>query len=143
MRRRFKYFGISSLLIFSFKLNPKETSKLFCSYSELLFLKTAYQKMTEKEKYDIILKIKDRFSKEKEVSKVIIFGSFLKMENPNDIDIAVFQDSNEMFLKLSLKYRKLIRDIAERISLDIVPVKLNPTGVFLDEINNGEIIYER
>lgn len=99
--------------------------------------------MTEKEKYDIILKIKDRFSKEKEVSKVIIFGSFLKKENPNDIDIAVFQDSKEVYLKLSLKYRKLIRDIAKQIPLDIIPIKQNTTGGFLNEINHGEIIYER
>ncbi|MCF6333098.1 MAG: nucleotidyltransferase domain-containing protein [Draconibacterium sp.] len=99
--------------------------------------------MTEEEKIDIKVKLKEVLSKEKEVSKIIVFGSFLKMKNPNDIDIAIFQDSKEVYLKLSMKYRKLTRQIAKIIPLDIVPLKNNSTGIFLSEINNGEIIYER
>ncbi|MBT3385168.1 MAG: nucleotidyltransferase domain-containing protein [Prolixibacteraceae bacterium] len=99
--------------------------------------------MTEEEKTNIKLKLKEALSKEKEVSKIIIFGSFLKIKNPNDIDIAIFQDSKEVYFKLSLKYRKLTRQIANIIPLDIIPLKNNSKGMFMSEINLGETIYER
>ena len=60
-----------------------------------------------------------------------------------DIDIAVFQNSNEKYLALSLKYRKLVRDISKILPVDIVPLRANAKGTFLDEIEVGEIIYER
>jgi hypothetical protein len=67
----------------------------------------------------------------------------LKSKNPNDIDVAVFQNSQEKYLNLSLKYRKMTRDIAKIIPLDIIPINENSNGVFLNEINYGEVIYEK
>jgi hypothetical protein len=67
-----------------------------------------------------------------EVNKVILFGSFIKSSNPND-----------NFLTLSLKYRKGLRELSKIIPLDIVPIKANANSVFLDEINKGQIVYER
>ena len=72
-----------------------------------------------------------------------MFGSFLNSNNPNDIDIAVFQNSNEKYFDLSLKYRKLIRDISHILPFDILPLKPNAKGTFLSEIELGETIYER
>jgi len=66
---------------------------------------------------------------------VILFGSFIKSSNPNDIDIAIVQNSNDNFLTLSLKYRKVLRELSKIIPLDIVPIKANANGVFLDEID--------
>lgn len=99
--------------------------------------------MTEREKNDIKLQLKDALSNETEISKIIIFGSFLKTKEPNDIDVAIFQDSKEIYLKLAMKYRKLTRDIARILPVDIIPLKNNSSGDFLNEILSGEIIYER
>lgn len=49
--------------------------------------------------------IRERFSSEQEIQKIVLFGSFINSNNPNDIDIAVFQNSNEKYLSLALKYR--------------------------------------
>ncbi len=94
-------------------------------------------------KLNFIATIKDKLSQFKEVNKVILFGSFVKSNNPNDIDIAIVQNSNDNFLTLSLKYRKVLRDLSKMIPLDIVPIKANTTGVFLEEINKGQVVYER
>lgn len=83
-------------------------------------------------------------SREKEINKIVIFGSFIKSENPHDIDIAVYQDSNESYLDLAMKYRKLTRLISQQIPLDIIPIRTNaPHSSFLSEIETGELIYER
>ena len=81
---------------------------------------------------------------EKEIKKIVIFGSFLDSEKPNDIDVAIFQDSKEAYLTLALKYRRLIRDIIQKIPVDIIPIKENfSESSFLTEIEAGELIYER
>ena len=99
--------------------------------------------MNQKERSYIKEKLKESLSNEKEVSKIVVFGSFLKSNQPNDIDVAVFQNSQDKYLNLSLKYRKLTRDIAKIIPLDIIPVNEASNGIFLNEINYGEVIYER
>ncbi len=81
---------------------------------------------------------------EKEIKKIMIFGSFLDSEKPNDIDVAVFQDSKEAYLTLALKYRKLIRETIRKIPVDIIPIRANISeSSFLAEIEAGELIYER
>jgi uncharacterized protein len=82
---------------------------------------------------------------EKEVRKVVIFGSFLKLSEPHDVDVAVFQDSQESYLPLALKYRKLTRSISRRIPLDILPLRHDASAAsfFLEEIKKGEVVYER
>jgi uncharacterized protein len=81
---------------------------------------------------------------EKEVRKIVVFGSFLKSSDPHDLDVAVFQDSSEKYLPLAMKYRKKTRTIARVIPLDIIPLRADARGeVFMDEIIQGEIIYER
>ena len=95
---------------------------------------------------------KDKIKKEiikclkpaKEINKIIIFGSFLSSDEPNDIDIAVFQNSRESYLTLAMKYRKLTRSIARRLPIDIIPIKANASkSSFLSEIEAGELIYEK
>ncbi|NOY78834.1 MAG: nucleotidyltransferase domain-containing protein [Calditrichaeota bacterium] len=101
-------------------------------------------KMTRRKKEEIKKEIKDILSAEKEVERIIIFGSFLNSENPNDIDIAIFQNSQKSYLSLALKYRKLMRMIAKKISLDVIPIRSEPLkSSFLSEIEGGELIYER
>ena len=56
----------------------------------------------------------------------------------------MFQDSNESYLPLALKYRRRIRDVLHRIAVDVIPIRPDPPDVeFLDEIEKGEVIYER
>ena len=96
------------------------------------------------EKNNLKKKIADTLKSQKEIDKIIVFGSFLESESPNDIDLAVFQNSTDNYLTLSLRYRKMIREISKRIPVDIIPLrndKINP--FILTEIENGEVIYER
>jgi uncharacterized protein len=81
---------------------------------------------------------------EREVRKVVVFGSFLTSTAPNDLDVAIFQDSEETYLPLAMKYRRLLRPIADQIPIDVIPVRANgASGPFLAEIQKGEVIYER
>jgi predicted nucleotidyltransferase len=48
---------------------------------------------TSQEKERIKRELAARLSREKEVRKVVVFGSFLTSATPNDLDIAIFQDS--------------------------------------------------
>ena len=52
---------------------------------------------TKEEKNEIKETLASALSVEKEVRQVIVFGSFLSDSNPHDLDIAVFQDSNEKY----------------------------------------------
>ena len=87
--------------------------------------------------------IKKQLQPFEEVHKIIIFGSFFHAKNPNDIDVAVVQDSYSNFLTLSLKYRKALRELSKKIPIDIVPIKENFQGAFAQEIENGQVIYEK
>ena len=100
--------------------------------------------MTPKTKDSIKKEIVQSLKSEKEIKKIMIFGSFLDSEKPNDIDVAVFQDSKEAYLTLALKYRKLIREIIRKIPVDIIPIRENISeSSLLSEIEAGELIYER
>jgi predicted nucleotidyltransferase len=87
--------------------------------------------------------IKNMLANEQEIQRIIVFGSFINSKNPNDIDIAVFQNSKERYLELSMKYRKLVRELITIIPYDIIPIQTNASGSFLSDIEAGEIIYEK
>lgn len=96
---------------------------------------------TTKESY--INFIKSHLKQFPEINKIIIFGSFFDVKNPNDIDVAIIQETNKNFLTLSLKYRKALRTLSKKISLDIIPLKKDFNGYFTQEIEKGRVIYER
>jgi len=77
------------------------------------------------------------------LKKLFLFGSFLSSENPNDIDLAIFQNSNENYLTLSLRYRKLLRKINIPIPVDVIPLINGRSNDFTLEIREGEILFER
>ena len=88
--------------------------------------------------------IVDRLSEFPEVLKVVIFGSFITSDDPHDIDIAVFQNSNESYYPLAMKYRRTLRSVANKIPIDVIPMRKNPIkGPFMQEIERGEVLYER
>lgn len=99
---------------------------------------------TEKQKQLLKRQLIDSLSAESEICRIVIFGSFVNSDNPHDLDIAVFQDSDDKYLPLAMKYRKKIRELARIIPVDIIPLKVGvKDGFFMDEINSGEVIYER
>jgi len=99
---------------------------------------------TEQQKQVLKQRLVSLLKTEEEVCRIIIFGSFVTSDDPHDLDVAVFQDSDEKYLPLAMKYRRKTRDIARLIPMDILPLKANVQGeMFLDEIERGEVIYER
>lgn len=100
--------------------------------------------LSKKEKRQIQRELVDRLKGEPEVRKVVIFGSFPQSDAPNDLDVAIFQDSDETYLPLAMKYRRLLRSVADRIPLDVIPMRSDgPRGWFFDEIERGQVVYER
>lgn len=100
--------------------------------------------LTQPQKDSLKRKLVSCLENEKEICRIVIFGSFLKSSEPHDIDVAVFQDSNEKYLPLAMKYRKKTRAIAHIIPLDIIPLKAEAESeTFMNEISQGEIVYER
>ena len=94
------------------------------------------------DKTELKNKIASSLKDQKEIERIIVFGSFNKSDFPNDIDIAVVQNSSDNYLTLALKYRKLIRNISKEIAVDIFPI-LNKNSFFMNEVALGEVIYER
>jgi uncharacterized protein len=59
-------------------------------------------------------------------------------------DVAVFQESDEGYLPLALKYRRLLRSVAARIPVDVLPLRVQGSaGEFLKEVEQGEVVYVR
>lgn len=83
-------------------------------------------------------------SNEPEIRRVVVFGSFVTSPAPNDLDIAVFQDSQDGYLPLALKYRRLLRPVATRIPVDVIPLRDRfEMGAFLEDVERGEVVYAR
>jgi len=100
--------------------------------------------LTQPQKDSLKKQLVSCLADEAEVRRIVVFGSFLRSPEPHDLDVAVFQDSSEKYLSLALKYRKKTRAIARVIPLDIIPLKIAAAGeTFMDEIAQGEIVYER
>jgi len=82
--------------------------------------------------------------REEEIRRIVIFGSFVRSDCPEDMDVAVFQDSDAPYLDLAMKYRGRTRDVSRQIPLDIIPLRHeSPDFPFMREIESGETVYER
>jgi uncharacterized protein len=98
------------------------------------------RKQKEQLKRDLVSCLKS----DEEIKKIVVFGSFLSNPEPHDMDVAVFQESDQPYLPLALKYRKQTRSVSSRLPLDIIPLKSDaPSDTFLREIEQGETVYER
>jgi hypothetical protein len=43
-----------------------------------------------------------------------------------------------------MKYRRTLRSVANKIPIDVIPMRKNPIkGPFMQEIERGEVLYER
>jgi predicted nucleotidyltransferase len=83
-------------------------------------------------------------SEDKEIKRIVIFGSFVDSSSPEDMDVAIFQDSSEPYLSLAVKYRQQTRPVSRRIPLDIVPLRADVSDdPFLKAVERGETVYEQ
>jgi predicted nucleotidyltransferase len=79
-----------------------------------------------------------------EVRRIVIFGSFITSSEPHDLDVAVFQDSEENYYSLAMKYRCSLRSVANQIPLDVIPLRRSPEqSAFRQHLDKGEVLYER
>ena len=100
--------------------------------------------LNQLEKDDIKKELAVSLRDEPEITKIVVFGSFLTASEPHDLDVAIFQNSNQTYLPLAMKYRRKTRMIASRIALDILPLKVGVRdSIILDAIARGEVIYEK
>ena len=99
---------------------------------------------TEKQKQLLKRQLIDSLKTESEICRIVIFGSFVNSDDPHDMDVAVFQDSDDKYLPLAMKYRRKTRKISRKIPIDIIPLKTGvKDGFFMYEIDRGEVVYER
>jgi len=100
--------------------------------------------MTPAVKNKIKNKVLEQLSSDKAIRKIVVFGSFVTSDDPEDIDLAIFSESDRDYLSQAMEYRKKLRDIAGQIPVDVIPVKIPYEEIsFMEEINNGEVIYEK
>jgi uncharacterized protein len=100
--------------------------------------------LTTSDRDEIVRDLADCFRGDPSVRRVVVFGSFWTSQDPHDVDVAIFQDTDEPYLPLAMRYRRLTRPIAERIALDIIPIRSGATsGGFLDEVQLGRVILEQ
>ena len=100
--------------------------------------------LTQLEKNAIKRDLAVSLRNESEITKIVVFGSFLTVSDPHDLDVAIFQNSNQPYLPLAMKYRRKTRMIANRITLDILPLKAGvQDSIMLNAIAQGEVVYER
>lgn len=100
--------------------------------------------LSKKQKDDLTKELVACLSTDQMVKKIVVFGSFIKSDNPVDLDVAVFQESNDGYLPLAMKYRRAVRTITSKIPIDIFPVKQNAgDSQFMAEINSGVTVYEK
>ena len=88
-------------------------------------------------------RLRDKLSSEEEIEKILLFGSFIKSKNPRNVDVAIFQNSDQQYLPLALKYREMVKEIAEILPVGVLPMRSSARDTFLDEFEGGEIIYEK
>ena len=97
------------------------------------------------DKLKIRRQLQSVFTDDDKVEKIVVFGSFISSESPHDMDVAVFCNSSDDYLSLALALRKKLRGISSIIPIDLVPIAVpyDPSAAFMQEINKGEVVYEK
>jgi predicted nucleotidyltransferase len=80
--------------------------------------------LSSEERERLKREVAERLSAEPEVRRVVGFGSFVTSPTPHDLDVAVFQESDEGYLPLALKYRRLLRSVTATIPVDVLPLRI-------------------
>ncbi len=100
--------------------------------------------LSSEERERLKREVADCLRAEPEVRRIVVFGSFVTSPAPHDLDVAVYQESDEDYLPLALKYRRLLRKVAATIPVDVLPLRAHAAvGEFLKEVERGEVVYAR
>jgi len=101
--------------------------------------------MTHADKEELKRELVSTLEADEKIEKIVIFGSFTRSATPHDMDVAVFCNSEDDYLTLALALRKKLRNLSRSISIDLLPITIpyDPASVFLQEINKGEVVYEK
>lgn len=62
--------------------------------------------MTPTEKNKIKNKIIEQLSSDKAIRKIVVFGSFVSSDYPEDIELAIFSESDRDYLSQAMEYKK-------------------------------------
>jgi predicted nucleotidyltransferase len=111
----------------------------------LILIKREENAMAQIDKYALKQDLVTALTTDDQVEKIVIFGSFNQSINPHDMDVAVFCDSKDDYLTLALALRKRLRKLSRIIPIDLLPISIpfDPSALFLQEINKGEVVYEK
>ena len=100
--------------------------------------------LTAQQKNEVKRTLVNCLKGEPEIQRIVIFGSFLHSNAPNDLDVAIFQTSSEKYLPLAMKYRRMTEPLTQYIAVDVIPLRPNPPAMaFLEDIQQGEVVYEK
>lgn len=101
--------------------------------------------MTQADKNKLKSELVSALSGDEKIEKIVIFGSFPYVANPHDMDVAVFCVSQDDYLTLALELRRKLRSLSKIIPIDLLPISVpyDPAALFLQEINKGEVVYEK
>lgn len=78
------------------------------------------------------------------IRKIIVFGSFVKSNEPRDLELAIISVSDKNYLSLALEYRRKLRGVAKETPIDLIPIRIPYEEIaFMKENNSGEVIYEK
>jgi predicted nucleotidyltransferase len=84
----------------------------------------------------------DHFRKYPEIKRVIVFGSFVSQEDPNDLDLAVFSENTEDYLVIALRLRRQLRALHLPLPVDLIPIHCQAEpSLFLSSIEEGKVVY--
>jgi len=100
--------------------------------------------LTKADKNRIRKEVLKGLSFDRSIKKIVLFGSFVESNEPEDIDLAIFSESASDYLSLAMEYRRRLRGISREIPVDVIPIRISCENIsFMEEITRGEVIYEK
>ncbi len=100
--------------------------------------------LSKEQKQELKDQIAASLSTNMNVTKIVIFGSFLESAAPESINIAVFQESTEGYFQLTMKYRKKLKVLIRKIQINVFPIRNDiEEKTVLSEMEAMEVIFER
>jgi len=100
----------------------------------------------------ILKRIVDLLSKDKDINKIIVFGSYLKnKEKASDIDLLIEGNFKGRIIERRMRIYDILDEIHGKIAIDIIPLTqseinelLKKGSIFIGEIlKEGKVVYER
>jgi uncharacterized protein len=101
--------------------------------------------MDKEQVIELVKRYADIIKEYFDISRVVLFGSYIKgtQKEWSDIDVAVFlKEKSEDIINDEFKLYKLRRDINSRIEPVILNEENDPTGFVKEVLRTGIVIYQ-